>query len=176
MAGRLLNGLVLVAAGALWVASGTERERPVLSPVGEASDASAMVGLEADVAGSPNDDAKLRRLAQAYLDARAPGLALAVIERARDDVKARSKVQHLYARALLEEGHAQDALAVERRVLQTCTMADGICDTWLIASARRRADILEELVGLGVEDARADPEASAVAYHNATREARLAIR
>jgi hypothetical protein len=85
-------------------------------------------------------------------------------------------VEHLYARVLLEQGHAQGALAVERLVLDRCTMADGVCDTWLIASARRRADILEELVGLGVEDAKADPEASAVAYHNATREARLAVR
>jgi hypothetical protein len=176
MAGRLLNGLVLVGAAVLWMGSGTERERAVLSPVGEASDPAAMVGLEAEVAASPNDDGKLRMLAQAYLDAHAPGLALAVMERAPEDVRTRSKVEHLYARALLEEGHAQDALAVERTVLRTCTMADGICDAWLIASARRRADILEELVGLGVEDARAEPEASAVAYHNATREVRLAAR
>jgi hypothetical protein len=176
MAGRLLNGLVLAAAGAIWMASGTERERAVLSPVGQASDPSALVGLEAEVAASADDDTKLRTLAQAYLDAHAPGLALAIIERAPDGVRGRVKVEHLYARALLEEGHAQDALAVERTVLKTCTMADGMCDAWLIASARRRADILEELVGLGVEDARADPEASAVAYHNATREARLAVR
>jgi hypothetical protein len=180
MARRLLNGLVLMAAGALWMASGTARERAVLCPAetgaGDASARAAMVGLEADVAASPNDDAKLRTLVQAYLDANAPGLALAVMERAPDGVRGRSKVQHLYARALLEEGHAQDALAVERTVLRTCMTTDGICDAWLIASARRRADILEELVGLGVEDARAEPEASAVAYHNATREARLAVR
>ncbi len=176
MAGRLLNGLVLMAAGAVWMASGTERERAVLSPVGDASNPSAIAELEAAVVAAPSDDAKLRKLAQAYLDARAPGLALAVIERAPEDTRARSQVQHLYARALLEEGHAQDALAIERRVLRTCTMADGICDAWLIASARRRADILEELVGLGVEDAKAQPEASAIAYHNATREARLALR
>jgi hypothetical protein len=176
MAGRLLNGLVLAAAGAIWMASGTQRESAVLSPVGQASDPTAVVGLEAEVARSPGDDAKLRTLAQAYLDARAPGLALAVIERAPDEVRGRAKVEHLYARALLEEGHAQDALAVERTVLRTCTIGEGICDAWLIASARRRADILEELVGLGVEDARAEPEASAVAYHNATREARLAVR
>jgi hypothetical protein len=175
-AARLLNGLVLVAAAAVWMASGTERERAVLSPVGEASNPSAIAKLEADVAGSPNDDAALRTLAQAYLDAHAPGLALAVMDRAPERIRARSKVQHLYARALLEEGHAQDALAVERSVLRTCTMADGICDAWLIASARRRADILEELVDLGVEDARAQPETSAVAYHNATREVRLAVR
>jgi hypothetical protein len=175
-AGRLANGLVLVAAGAVWMASGVERERAVLSPAGEGSDRGAMVGLEAKVAAAPDDDAQLRALAQAYLDAHAPGLALALIERAPEGVRLRSKVQHVYARALLEEGHAQDALAVERSVLRTCTMADGICDAWLIASARRRADILEELVELGVEDARAEPEASAVAYHNATREARLALR
>ena len=176
MAGRLLNGLVLLAAGALWMASGTEREHAVLSPVGEASDPSAIVSLEAEVAASPYDDAKLRTLGQAYLDAHAPGLAVAVMERAPEEVRGRSRVQHLYARALLDEGHAQDALAVERTVLRACTAADGVCDAWLIASARRRADILEELVGLGVEDARAEPEASAVAYHNATREARLAVR
>jgi cytochrome c-type biogenesis protein CcmH/NrfG len=176
MTGRWVNGLVLAAAGVVWMASGTERERAVLSPVGEATNPSAVAGLEADVAASPDDDAKLRTLAQAYLDAHAPGLALAVMERAPDDVRVRSKVLHLYARALLEEGHAQDALAVERTVLRSCTRADGVCDAWLIASARRRADILEELVGLGVEDARAEPEASAVAYHNATREARLAVR
>jgi hypothetical protein len=173
---RWLSGLVLVAAALVWVASGAEREHAVLSPVGEASDPSLLARLEADVAASPSDDETLRRLAQAYLDAHAPGLALAVIERSPDGVRVRSKVEHLYARALLEEGRAQDALAVERRVLRTCTMADGICDAWLIASARRRADILEELVDLGVEDARAQPEASAVAYHNATREARLAAR
>jgi hypothetical protein len=176
MAGRLVNGLVLAVAGAIWMASGVEREEAVLAPVGQAADASSFQALEADVAAAPGDDAKLRALAQAYLDARAPGLALAVVERAPMDVRSRAKVQHVYARALLDEGHAQDALAVEKTVLRTCTLVDGICEGWLIASARRRADILEELVGLGVEDARADPEASAVAYTNATREARIAVR
>ncbi|MGO8991681.1 MAG: hypothetical protein ACLQVI_00025 [Polyangiaceae bacterium] len=176
MAGRLLNGLVLVAAGAIWMASGTEREHAVLSPLGQASNPAAVVGLEGEVAASPNDEVKLQMLAQAYMDAHAPGLALAVIERAPEEVRVRAKVEHVYARALLEEGHAQEALAVEQKVLRTCTMGEGICDAWLIASARRRADIMEELVGLGVEDAQAEPEASAVAYHNATREARLAVR
>ena len=173
---RVLNGLVLMAVAALWTASGSEHEHAVLSPLGSASDPSAMTSLESQVAASPDDDALLRTLAQSYIDAKAPGLALAVIERAPSPVRARAKVEHLYARALIEEGHAQDALAVEHKVLDTCTMADGVCDSWLIASARRRADILEQLVALGVEDARAEPEVSAVAYHNATREARLAVR
>ncbi|HEY2510626.1 MAG TPA: hypothetical protein VGI39_07215 [Polyangiaceae bacterium] len=176
MAGRILNGLVLVAAATFLVASGAEEERAVLAPVGDASHPAAMAGLEAEVAASPSDDAKLRALVQAYLDARAPGMALAVLERTPQPVRDRPKVEHLYARVLIEEGQAQNALAVERKVLGTCTMADGICDAWLIASARRRADILDEMVGLGVEDARANPEASAVAYLNATREATLAVR
>src|SRR5207237_371665 len=83
-------------------------------------------------------------------------------------------VEHVYARALLDEGRAADALSVEREVLKTCTTLD-VCDAWLVASARRRADILEELVARGVEDARAEPEASAVAYYNATREARRVV-
>jgi predicted Zn-dependent protease len=158
------------------MASGAEREHAVLSPIGEASNTAAMAGLEAAVAASPSDDAKVRALAQAYLDARAPGLAVALIERAPRAVREATQVRHVYARALIDEGQAQEALAVEEDVLRTCTMADGICDAWLIASARRRADILTELVGLGVEDARAEPEASAVAYQNATREARIAVR
>jgi hypothetical protein len=174
MAGRVVNGVVLLAMGALWLASGIQGEQRVLSPVGQG--ASQIEKLEADVAASPQDDAKLRALGQAYLDARAPGLALALIERSSPEVKSRPKVEHLYARVLLDEGRAADALAVERKVLDTCTMADGICDAWLVASARRRADILAELVGLGVEDARAEPEVTTIAYHNATREARLALR
>jgi hypothetical protein len=173
---RVLNGLVLMAAGALWLASGSSREHAVLSPVGTAAEPAVLRALESQVAASPRDEGQLRALAQSYIDARAPGMAVAVIEQAPADVRSNARVLHLYARALIEEGHAQDALAVERTVLRTCTMADGVCDSWLIASARRRSDILEELVALGIEDARAQPEASAVAYHNATREARLAVR
>jgi hypothetical protein len=47
------------------------------------------------------------------------------------------------------------------------------CDALLLASAVRRASILKELVALGVEDTRAQPEESFVAYQNATREARV---
>ena len=47
------------------------------------------------------------------------------------------------------------------------------CDAVLLASAVRRARSCEELVALGVEDTRAHPEESFVAYQNATREARV---
>jgi hypothetical protein len=180
---RLWNGMILAAMAAMWMASGTQREKPVLA---DASD--AVRALESTVARAPADSVELRKLAQAYLDAGAPGLALAAIERAPVSVRVDPRVEHVYARALLEQGRSDDALYAERRVLATCTRlggpdgtgaagsSRGVCDTWLTASATRRAEILQQLVELGIEDAQADPEASAVAYHNATREARLAIR
>jgi hypothetical protein len=84
-------------------------------------------------------------------------------------------VEHVYARALLDQGRANEALTAERAVLSQCE--DGTsCDAWLIASATRRSDSLQQLVQLGIEDAQAHPEASRIAYHNATREARLALQ
>jgi hypothetical protein len=167
---RAWNWGVLVAVGGLWLASGTQHEKPVLA----AEQSAPIARMEAEVSMAPGDAAKVTQLAQAYLDARLPGLALAVIERAPEGVRAQPQVDHLYARALIDQGRAPDALAVERRVLDRCA-TDG-CNAWLVASATRRADILEQLVQLGVDDAQAHPEASSVAYHNATREATLVLR
>jgi hypothetical protein len=172
---RTASGVVLAAVASLWLASGTQREKPILNE----AEAAKVGALEASVATNPSDAKAVHGLAQAYLDARAPGLALSAIETAPTSVRREPGVLHLYARALLDQGRAVDALAAEKRVLEACAPGlDGTspCDTWLIASATRRADILRQLVELGVEDANAHPEASAVAYHNATRQARLAVR
>ncbi len=169
------NGVVLAALASLWLASGTQREKPILNE----QQALRVHALETQVAERPADPIAVRNLAQAYLDVRVPGLALNVIESAPALVRTEPIIDHLYARALLEQGRAVDALAAEQRVLDACEPGmDGVsrCDTWLLASATRRADIMRQLVELGVEDANAHPEASAVAYHNATREARLAVR
>jgi tetratricopeptide (TPR) repeat protein len=160
---------VLAAASSLWLASGVSRERPILTAGGTQS----IEILEARVASHPEDANALRELAQDYLEARAPGLAYNLIQQAPAAVRSDPRVTHVYARTLLDQGRAEEALAAEHRVLDAC--ADGSCETWLIASATRRADILHELVQLGVEDAQAHPEASAIAYTNATREARLAV-
>ncbi|AKU97607.1 hypothetical protein AKJ09_04271 [Labilithrix luteola] len=168
------NVAVLLAIGAIWFAGSTQREKPV---VGDRHQ-SKVAALENDAALKPNDAAKLNELAQAYLDARAPGMALAAIERAPEAIRAQPSVEHLYARALLDQGRSADALAAERRVLARCAdpSADApTCSTYLLASATRRADILEQLVQLGVEDAQAHPEASALAYHNATRQVSFAV-
>ena len=175
---RAFNVGLLVAVGSLWLASGTQREKQVL-----AADKDDVVRrLEAQVAMAPGDGLRRRDLAQAYLDAQAPGMAVGVIEAAPSAVRASPVVEHVYARALLEEGRSIAALAAENRVLSRCAPS-GLpgalpppCDTWLLAAATRRADILQELVQLGIDDAPAHPEESAIAYHKATREARLAIR
>jgi predicted Zn-dependent protease len=160
---------VLTAVAGLWLASGVSREHPVLA----SGESVAIESLEARVAAHPEDAVATRELAQGYLDARAPGIAMNLIQHAPTAVRSEPRVGHVYARALLDQGRAEEALAAEHKVLDAC--ATGTCDTWLIASATRRADILRELVQLGVEDAQAHPEASAVAYTNATREARLAV-
>jgi hypothetical protein len=158
----------------LWAMSGPAREYPVL---GEASQ--SVRELEASVAERPSDPLQTRTLAQEYLDARQPGLAIVLVEGAPAAVRADVPVEHVYARALIDEGRNDEALRVETRVLETCLdAANGSasgCDSVLLASAMRRTDILRELLALGIEDSRAQPEASLVAYQNATREARVAL-
>lgn len=169
------NVAVLLAIGVIWFAGSTQREKRV---VGD-SHTNRVALLKEQVAASPNDVARVRELAQAYLDARAPGMALASIEHATAAVRAEPTVEHLYARALLDQGRSADALAAERRVLSVCADQSSevpACSTYLIASATRRAEILEQLVTLGVEDANAHPEASSLAYHNATRQVSFSSR
>ena len=171
------NVAVLVAIGAIWFAGSTQREKRVVGDTH--TDRVAL--LEEQAAANPADAARVRELAQSYLDARAPGMALASIEHAPEAVRKEPTVEHLYARALLDQGRSADALAAERRVLALCYAPDPAvdapaCSTYLIASATRRADILEQLVTLGVEDANAHPEASSLAYHNATRQVSFSSR
>lgn len=175
------NVAVLVAIGAIWFAGSTQREKRV---VGDTTHTDRVALLEEQVAASPADAKRVRELAQGYLDARAPGMALTTIERAPKAVRSDPTVEHLYARALLDQGRSADALAAERRVLAACTdipapepaVDPPVCSSYLIASATRRAEILEQLVAIGVEDANAHPEASSLAYHNATRQVSFSSR
>ena len=172
MSVKAWNVAVLVAVGAIWFCGTTQREKPV---VGDAH--TGRVGsLEAKVGAAPRDAAALRDLAQAYLDIRQPGMAIGMIERSAPELRTEPTVDHMYARALLEQGRSADALAAEKRVLARCAdPAAPPCSTWLVASATRRADITEQLVQLGVEDANAQPEVSSLAYHNATRQVSLSV-
>jgi predicted Zn-dependent protease len=172
---RAWNAAVLVGAVAVWLATGTREPKPVFA---SSAQADAVRVLETDVARHPSDAAEVQKLAQAYLDNHAPGLAVTLIESSPAEVQAQPKVAHVLARALVEEGQNQEALAVEQRVLDTCGSLDDAavaqgCDATLVVSATRRTEILRELVKLGVEDAQAQPEETRVAYRNATREANV---
>jgi hypothetical protein len=178
MALRACGVAVLSAAAALWLMSGTQRERSLLAAT--APDSVRL--LEATVAAHPADAPALCALTQAYLDAHQPGLAVVLVESApalaRDDVR----VQHAFARALVDQGRSDEALDVEKGVVSACRpLAEGSaapagCDPVLLASAIRRTAILRELVSLGVEDPLAHPEETRIAYQNATREARVMVQ
>ncbi len=169
------NLAVLAAIGVVWFCGTTQREKPVL---GDSTHAGRMGELEMKAASHPTDSTALRDLGQAYLDARQPGLAIGVIERAAPAVRGEAMVEHLYARALLDQGRSADALAAERRVLARCadpSVDVPACSTYLIASATRRVEIIDQLVQLGIEDANSQPEASSLAYYNATRQVSLSV-
>jgi hypothetical protein len=181
-------GIAVASVVALfWAASGTQRERAILTgATGSAASGPEVVrDREAAVAARPDDPAAARALAQAYLDAQQPGLALALLEAAPESLRngaSDARTRHVYARALLDQGRNDEALAVEEGVVASCApVAEGAaasrgCDALLLAAAVRREGILKELVALGVEDTRAHPEISLVAYQNATREARVMMQ
>lgn len=175
---RFCGAGVLALASTLWLGSGSQREKALVSTAPPAT----LLALEADAAGHPDDVEPARALAQAYLDAGQPGLAVAFVAQAPPAVAADVRVRHVYARALIDEGRNADALAVEAGVVASCGEPAGGdrtargCDPVLMASARRRGDILRQLVLLGVDDALAHPEESFVAYQNATREARVMLQ
>ena len=174
---RAWNAAVLVGAVAVWLATGTREAKPVFA---DNAKSDAVRVLETDVARHPGDAALVQKLAQTYLDNRAPGLAVTLIEGSPAEVRDQPRVGHVLARALVEEGQNQEALAVEQHVLDTCGGLDAAalargCDATLVVSATRRTEILQELVKLGVEDAQEKPEETSVAYRNATREARVQI-
>lgn len=164
---------VLVGISALWAMSGTQREAGLVDVRVE-----SLRALEEGAARRADDPAATRALAQAYVDAGQPGLAVALVEGAPASVASDVRVRHVLARALVDEGRCEEALRAERAVVSACLGDPGAerrsgCDSVLLASALRRAGILEELVALGVEDAQAHPQETLVAYQNATREARI---
>ena len=175
---RAFGVAVVAAVASLWMMSGTQREKPLLA----ATEPDAVRTLESRVVASPNDPLATRALAQAYLDAREPGLAIVLFQSANASVQGDVRVEHVYARALIDEGRNDEALRVEREVLGACQpLAEGRpsptgCDPVLFASAARRVEILNELVAQGVQDAQAHPEESFAAYQNATREARVMVQ
>ncbi|MGO9838392.1 MAG: hypothetical protein ACLP1X_29785 [Polyangiaceae bacterium] len=177
MAHRTYCAAVLSAVAGLLLIGGPQRERPLLSVLAPES----VQILETNAANRPDDVEATRALAQTYLDAGQPGLAVALVGVAPSPVRGDVRVRHVFARALMDQGRSEEALAAEAGVVAACRplvegrTIDG-CDSFLLASAIRRTDILRALVSLGVEDAEAHPEAMLIAYQNATREARVMVQ
>src|ERR1019366_2913107 len=76
-------GIAVASLVALfWAASGTQRERALLTGGGTQGAPELVRDREAAAAARPDDPEVARELAQAYLDAQQPGLALALLETA----------------------------------------------------------------------------------------------
>lgn len=166
------NLTILAMVLTLGLATSTHREKPLVT----ASALGPLDALESRRAERPGDAAAVHELAQAYLAAHSTGMAIATIERASAEARRDPELEHLYARALIEQGRSHDALAAESRVLHRCVDEEAPCSSHLIASATRRRDVLQELVRLGVEDAASHPEASQLAYWNAIRSVSLVVQ
>ena len=177
MRARAYGATVLAAAAVFWLMGGTQREKAVVT----GAEPAGLRTLETAVVTAPGSVESRRALAQAYLDARQPGLAVAALEAGPPTLREDVRVRHILARALVDEGRSEEALHLEESVAASCgplargEQAPEGCDPVVLASALRRAGILRELVALGVEDAPAHPEAMLFAYENATREARVAV-
>src|SRR5579859_8232287 len=108
---RAYGVTVLAAAAALWMMSGTQREKPVLAAT-LATPADAVRALESDCAAHPGDAVATAALAQAYLTVRQPGLAVGLVEGApaavRDDVRVRQDRKS----TRLNSSHSQISYAV----------------------------------------------------------------
>lgn len=175
---RASSVAALAAVAAFWMLSGTQHERPLLGGAAQEH----LRAVEVDAARHPDDPRAILALAEAYLDAQQPGLAVSLVEGASPASRADVHVRHAYARALVDQGRNDLALAVEEGVVASCrpladsSAAPGGCGPVLLALALRRTAILSELIALGVEDSGRSPEESLVAYRNATREARVMLQ
>lgn len=132
-----------------------------------------VAALEAAASRSPGDRGALVRLASAYLDRGAVGLAEAALARAPEEVRAHPEVANLRGQALAALGNVPGALLVGRTALEACRERADACPSGVHAHAERRVAWLEELTRMGVEDAHADPERALLAYRLSSREVRL---
>lgn len=155
------SAIMLVGVFGLWISSGVHREAPLVGHKGLTDD---VASLEAEVALDPDNAEKLAELCGAYLERESPGFALAAIHRAPDSVRNDPMINHLWARALLYEGKASDALSKQRLVLAHCS--ESACSPWLLAGAMRHEAFLSAMVDSGVEDYRRDPERTIQAYRS----------
>jgi hypothetical protein len=133
-----------------------------------------VAALEARVSSNPSDVDALVALTDEYLRHSAPGLAQAALERAPREIRDLPRVADARARTLWELGFGQFALDVQRGVLSICEVKP--CSPSLVGRAQRRERMLAEMVRLGVDDPKRDPNLALLAYRRSTREVSLDLR
>ena len=161
---QMACGAVLMGVLGLCMLAGANREAPL---VGHQKLGDKVPELENTVAAQPDNTDALVDLTQHYVERGAPGMALSALERAPQAVRQNPRVAHLWAVALLHEGHASQALEKERAAISGCN--ERRCPPWVLASALRHEQFLSELVQRGVEDYRRDPDATVAAYGRLSR-------
>lgn len=168
-----LSLVALVGLAGVWLASGSAT--PAAPALVGRDIGPEIASLEARVSAHPEDAAALGELVESYLGHAAPGLAQAALDRAPSEVRERPAIADARARALWSLGFSDMALSVERSVLAAC-QAPGACSRSLLGRAQRREAMLAELVRVGLDDPKTDPNLALVAYRKSTREVTLDLR
>ncbi len=165
----------MIAIGGLagfWVNFGSSSPaRPAV--VGNDLGGTALEALEAQVSRAPGDADALYDLAEIYLNHDAPGLAQAALERAPQELQMTPRIADARARVLWGLGATELALEVERSVLDSCQTR--ACPVSLVVHAERRKRLFTEVLRLGVEDPKEDPNRVLLAYRLSTREVTLVV-
>lgn len=161
--------VMMLGAVGLWL--GISGSTPAAPAVVGSRLGPELSSLEARVSHQPDDSEALSFLVDEYLLRGAPGLAQAAIDRAPDAVRHLPEIADAQTRTLTELGQLHVALETQRGMLATCRR-DG-CPLRLEVRARRRAQVLEQMVRLGVDDPMLQPDRALFAYRLAVREVTL---
>ena len=172
MSKHWMNGLMLLGIAGFAAANASQRtpER-VISP----SKNAGMVTLEQAAALNPGDPQAVRPLVQSYLDQDAPGLAVAVLERAPRAAFASPSLGEIAASAYLSVGRSEDALVLTRHLLAQCDRDTAPCEASFVLRNARREQVLTAIVDMGIKDPMQNPEAVALAYQRTVRQVRVAM-
>lgn len=114
-------------------------------------------------------------LASSYLEAKQPGLAVALME-SHASVQT-PELSLLRGRAYYANGRATRALEVADQLTATCASGSMVCPPWVAATGLADQAYFSELVSAGVEDAAANPAEAQAAFTRSRHEIHLvAIR
>lgn len=176
-----LNLVLMVVLGLLWMGLRTTTPSSLLPDV----DHAGLAALE-DAFAHDNGNAKLvAQLADAYLEAEQPALAVVVLRSAKPGTLQQPKLSHRLARAYEDSGRLLDALATADLALARCGRVLGStqahtptpsfdCTERTYATLDMHKSALSRMVRWGVVDPRIDPRARR-AYQLSLRRARVAV-